>query len=183
MIQIWCKYSVPGYKYDTNMSVPGYKTRSVLATVTPPLTISGKKYSADQKSTSLCSSFIIDHHHHHTFHHQLSGSSIANKKSKNMERQIQKGFQITKIEGVAEALEGTFGRWTMADDLDVGLCLFLYKVKTEIFLEKCVRHEESWFWPLMSNLKPILLVAENWGTNQRIYSSTWQRWGKSFCDR
>ena len=38
------------------MSVPGYKTRSVLATVTPPLTISGKKYSADQKSTSLCSS-------------------------------------------------------------------------------------------------------------------------------
>ena len=111
---------VLGYKYDTNMSVPGYKTRSVLATVTPPLTISGKKYSADQKSTSLCSSFIIDHHHHHTFHHQLSGSSIANKKSKNMERQIQKGFQITKIEGVAEALEGTFGRWIMADDLDVG---------------------------------------------------------------
>ena len=141
MIQIWCKYSVPGYKYDTNMNVPGYKTRSVLATVTPPLTISGKKYSADQKSTSLCSSFIIDHHHHHTFHHQLSGSSIANKKSKNMERQIQKGFQITKIEGVAEALEGTFGRWTMADDLDVGLCLFLYKVKTEIFFgEVC----ETW---------------------------------------
>ena len=39
----------------------------------------------------------------------LSGSSIANKKSKNMERQIQKGFQISKIEGVAEAC---FGRWT-----------------------------------------------------------------------
>ena len=54
-----------------------------------------------------------------------------------MERQIQKGFQITKIEGVAEALEGTFGRWTMADDLDVGLCLFLYKVKTDFFGEVC----------------------------------------------
>ena len=35
------------------------------------------------------------------------GGAIANKKSKNMERQIQKGFQISKIEGVAEAIFGT----------------------------------------------------------------------------
>ena len=151
------------------MSVPGYKTRSVLATVTPPLTISGKKYSADQKSTSLCSSFIIDHHHHHhTFHHQLSGSSIANKKSKNMERQIQKGFQITKIEGVAEALEGTFGRWTMADDLDVGLCLFCIKLKQRFFIKDSVliHHSISWYsLPIQSKLTEAKILPNQFGQN------------------
>lgn len=38
---------------------------------------------------------------------QKKGSGILGKKSKNMERQIQKGFQITKIDGVMEAFFGS----------------------------------------------------------------------------
>ena len=38
---------------------------------------------------------------------QKRGNGVLGRKSKNMERQIQKGFQITKIEGIMEAFFGS----------------------------------------------------------------------------
>ena len=38
---------------------------------------------------------------------QKRGAGVLGRKSKNMERQIQKGFQITKIEGIMEAFFGS----------------------------------------------------------------------------
>ena len=100
------KYESPWRKIwkslEKNMNVPVKKTRSVLAIFPPTPNHFYEEVRCRQEVITIIFSFQPPHQPTGILlfiivKFSFSGSCIANKKSKNMEHQIQEGFWISKI--------------------------------------------------------------------------------------